>query len=179
MMRRVPLKRGTPMPRGKPMARQTKRLPFVAKDRVAEKAKYGISKREHMIAHPYCQIWIARRGLDEALVIANDGFIGHDFVAPRATQIHHRNKSRGERLFDPRWLMSACDYEHDYVEHNRLWARAEGFLLPLEADENGITPDGTQHLTTEQLMAKKPCLARAESSSSAQAGNSPGQSTRK
>ncbi len=118
-----------------------------------------------MIGALCCAVAIARFGLDEAEVIALgrgcSAWVtvpaagGGDFMIGRSDQIHHRNKGRGARLNDERWWMATALTSHDYVEDHKEWARAEGYLLPFQADADGRWGDGNQALETPALMVSK------------------------
>jgi hypothetical protein len=71
---------------------------------------------------------------------------------PLATEIHHRNRSNGKRYVDDRFFMSACRAAHAWAESNPITARAIGILLSINARPDGSMPDGSQCLTTEELM---------------------------
>lgn len=151
------MKRKTGIKRYTPLARSKKRIPRIRPERRREKATYKIQNVAYLEAHPFCQITIAIHRQTEERILANNGFYTIAGVMrriPFATQVHHRNKCRGARLTDERFFMSACDDEHWHVENGKAWAREIGnqFLLPLEADADGRTPDGRQWLTTPELL---------------------------
>jgi hypothetical protein len=107
-------------------------------------------------------ITIAMLGLDEAEVLChwnrlfqNAGPIIGGVRILRAREVHHRNKGRGARLNDQRWWMAASRQAHDNTENHKTWARAEGYLLPIQADAEGRWGDGNQALTTPELMESK------------------------
>jgi hypothetical protein len=146
----IPLLRAAPRQKAK-----RRRIPRAKPERRRQRADYDAQRKDYLQAHPFCQIWIARYGLREAQVIAADGratIHGVPCRAPRADQIHHRNKCYGARLTDERWWMGACLDQHEWVEGDKFTARATGFLLPLEADADGRSPGG-QALTTPAFMA--------------------------
>lgn len=128
------------------------RMRRVTPRRREENAQYWLLHGEYLERHPFCQISIAMAGADEAQVIANNGRWQRQDM-PRSTQVHHRNKSRGARKNDVRWWMAASQTGHDLVEGNKRQARNEGFLLPLEATDDGWLPDGSRALETPALMA--------------------------
>lgn len=142
----------------------------VSKRRRREKQEYGPERAAHLTEHPLCQLTIARYRLDERRVLeawaawkfnlvagvtGQPVFQVDGLVIPYATEIHHRNKCYGARLTDRRWFASASRFGHDWVEGNKTQARAEGFLLPLEADPDGRLPDGSQCLTTDEWIAER------------------------
>lgn len=135
-----------------------------------QKDDYLPLRERYLVEHPLCQVTIARLGLDEAEVLrafeADDdgapgfptwaaGFHYRGRLIPFARQIHHRNKSRGARLNDVRFWMSADPAAHDWVEDGKEAARATGFLLPLEADAEGRLPDGTACQQTPDFMRSR------------------------
>ena len=152
------LKRYTPLKRS-PLKRSTTRLARQSTKRAKETNSYRRIAAAYLNAHPICQIWIARMGFKESEVLQDYCDFGCTFyrglLAPKATQIHHRNKRNGVRLCDTRWFMSACDHEHDQVENRKAWAREQGFLLDISADPDGMTPAGVRGLETPDLMRLK------------------------
>lgn len=150
IQRRKPLTRKTPIKRTG--------LKRITKERSGQRRMYNKDCFEYLLAHPFCQIYLARYRIDEESVIAlsKESQSGIIFIngqlVPRATQIHHRNKARGERLLDKRWWMSACDLEHNWVETHKEEARKLGLLLPIQADAHGRWGAGQQALTTYELI---------------------------
>ena len=165
----MPLNRYTPLRRTSGLKRtghleRKSRLSHVSKRRNEERNEYRRRSRAYLAAHPFCQVFIAIHGLVEADVIASCGRVDTPagaFYVPPATEIHHRNKGRGRRLNDERWWLAASRRWHDYVESRKDWARQEGYLLPLEADEDGKTPSGERALETPEFLEKKALLPRA------------------
>ena len=103
--------------------------------RLEETSLYHYRRKQFLLAHPYCQVWLAEHGIDEATAIRDLGFVrlagpsGPATVVPLSTEIHHRNKRRGADLLDQKhWLAVSTD-AHRRIEANKAWARAEGFLL--------------------------------------------------
>ncbi len=133
---------------------RAKRIPRITDERAAQRRLYNLRRLRYLAEHPFCQIVIACRGLDEAAVIAGKGWVS-GFKVPRANQIHHRNKARHERLLDERWWMSASVDGHNYVEMHKRWARENGFLLPMQADADGRWGSGNQALETPAFMASQ------------------------
>ena len=131
----------------------------ITNERASERRQYGKQVAAYLEAHPWCQIWIASRGLDETKLIGDAGWCngpkGELICAPRSTQIHHRNKCRGARLLDERWWMAAAPASHDFVERYKSWARDEGYLLPFQADADGKWGSGNQALETSALIQSK------------------------
>lgn len=164
----------------KPAGRKPKKpLPRSKPERRRQWVDYGKQRKEHLWAHPLCQLTIAKHRLDEKEVLAQleverqtgqgdvlwgmavmqqgsqAGFHFKGVVIPWADQIHHRNKCDGVRLADARWFASAGSWMHGWVENHKDQARSEGYLLPFEADANGRLPDGSQCLTTDEWLATR------------------------
>lgn len=163
-MKRTPLKRGTKGLRRTGWLRRKKPMARVSERRRRQRAAYGPAEKAHLDAHPFCQLTIAYCRFDEAAVLRRgaglnasncQGLFFQGVLIPIATEVHHRNKAREERLADPRWMASASRRMHDWVENHKDQARAEGYLLPLEADKDGRLPNGSQCLTTDQWLAAR------------------------
>jgi hypothetical protein len=140
------------------------RLRRISPERAAENREYAKRKAAYLVEHPLDMVAIAMAGLDEAEVVAHYRtrtggnpfsfrFDGH--VIPVATQVHHRLKRHGARLLDERWWMATASASHDLVENRKDWARAEGYLLPIQADAEGRWGAGNQALVTSDLMRSK------------------------
>lgn len=142
------------IPRSSPLKRSTTPIRRVSRPRRVQNQDYAKVKAEYLSTHPFCQITIARLGLDESLVIVGNGWCEGCFI-PRATTIHHRNKRDGDRLTDVRWFLSGCWRQHDWVEANKQLARSLGFLLPIQADKDGAWGSGNQGLHTPAFMASR------------------------
>lgn len=146
------LTRRTPLKRSGNLRRSTSK-------RRTERAQYSRAKIEFLSRHPFDQIYIAYNRLDEVDIIANGGYwkdaFGRLQHAPTSNQIHHRNKCRHGRLNDERWWMATSSAYHERVENCKEWARSYGFLLPIQADEDGKWGAGQQALTTPELLAAR------------------------
>lgn len=132
---------------------------------------YHVLRARYLIEHPFCQITIARLGFSEERVLAKargldatncEGIYFEGQLIPIATQIHHRNKRLGRRQNDARFWLAAAPGPHEWVEGDKAAARAAGYLLPLEADEDGVLPDGTACDETPAFMQKKVLSRRPE-----------------
>jgi len=103
--------------------------------------------RAFLNAHPCCQaqkfVWKLEHDPTQVMTFIHC-----------ANQVHHRNKARGARLLDQRWWMAVGPQYHEEIETRKEWARKVGLLLPLEADADGRLPDGTQCLTTDELLKR-------------------------
>lgn len=168
------IQRRTPIRRGKPPRR-------VSSKRREQNKQYSGDRVLYLIEHPLCQIYIAEHGINEAdavaafrdqggvagpacfgspfAAISRTSFNGHKI--PIATQIHHRNKTRGERKLDERFWMSASPKMHNEVEDRKQWARDRGLLLPFNADADGRMPDGIRWMTTPEMIEFRAGLAAA------------------
>lgn len=49
--------------------------------------------------------------------------------APRATDIHHKNKRHGARLNDETHWLAVCREEHEWIHRNPSEARERGWLI--------------------------------------------------
>lgn len=136
------------------------RINRVSAKRAEQNCKYIVAREGFLRLHPVCQIWICEKQYDESEVVAayhagQRTFRGE--LMPQATQIHHRNKRHGERLLDERWWMAVCRANHERVEANKSWARDKGYLLPINADDDGKVCYGIneyQFATTAEAMAR-------------------------
>lgn len=84
-----------------------------------------------LLAHPYCQVWLAEHRIAEEIVICQRGRVlldGAIVCAPLSTEIHHRNKGRGVDLLDPRGWLAVSSDAHRRIEANKTWARARRYL---------------------------------------------------
>lgn len=117
--------------------KRTSGLPKVSKKRRAANSEYSERRKRYLEEHPYCQIFIKLRDLNEADVIKNNGTtMGRDMVhgvkvhyVPRATTIHHTKKPRCKYLNDESTWLSASMEWHDWVENHKADARRLGLLF--------------------------------------------------
>lgn len=115
-LRRVPLRRISPRRR-------------------AEQEAYGPRAATFLLQHPYCQVWLAERGISEDFAREHRGILDLGFgvprvFVPRSEVIHHRNKRRGPRLLDESEWMAVSHAAHRRIENNKAWARDRGYLRP-------------------------------------------------
>jgi hypothetical protein len=107
------------------------RLAPVSARRLHESWLYEYRRKQFLAAHPYCQVWLAEHGVEEADAIHNGGRVevnGTLLTVPLSTEIHHKNKRRGFDLLDPsEWLAVSAD-AHRRIESEKDWARARGYL---------------------------------------------------
>lgn len=100
--------------------------------RLEQTSLYLYRRKLFLLAHPYCQVWLAEHGVAEAEALRGGGVIevgGATAIIPLATEIHHQNKRRGRDLLDQQYWMAVSTYGHRRIEANKAWARAQGFLL--------------------------------------------------
>ena len=143
-------------------------MPRVSPKRRKQGPAYARLRAEHLWNHPLCQITIALERLDEPSLVAEyrascltgpieirvikAGIAGWTRIDP-ATQIHHRNKSNGDRYLKKEFFMSAGAAGHDWAERHKDEARRIGVLCPINARPDGSLPDGGRCLTTDELLA--------------------------
>jgi len=145
MKRNAPLLRRTPLRRSnKPIARSPIRR--VSKKRSGQLREYSKRRAIFLALHPVCEVWCAenwwewipappgcgpwyRRVGDESGSAVNDNVLLNNHGAPRADQVHHKNKRRGEMLLDEAFWLAVCDEKHKRIENNLAWARERGFSL--------------------------------------------------
>lgn len=154
IQRKKPLRRKTPLKRGGPVYR----IPKIKAKRLSERREYSRAKAAYLLAHPFCQVFLARNGIDEREVMRDySGSSGAVYFKgkkiPWSNQIHHRNKCRGVLLNDQRWWIACCPAEHEWIENNKGTARLLGFLLPIQANAEGEWGDGNKAQTTPEMMA--------------------------
>ncbi len=118
-MKRTALVRHTPLRR-------------VSLRRLEQLRSYAARRAQFLRDHPYCQLWLAEHGVDEARTIRERGvlpFGGQPRVqVPRSATVHHRNKRRGGRLLDEREWLAVSWTGHRRIEDHKAWARDRGFL---------------------------------------------------
>jgi len=97
-----------------------------------------VRRTAFLIAHPWCQVWLAENGVKQADV--NDrGFaevedasdvekVGRYFMkCPASCDIHH-TKKRGRFLLDESTWMAVSRVYHEKIHTNPSWARERGYL---------------------------------------------------
>jgi hypothetical protein len=94
---------------------------------------YRWRSRQFPLKHPYCQVWLAENNIPEEDAILLQGravLNGVTVSIPLSTEIHHKNKRRGDDLLDQEYWMAVSEDAHRKIESNKDWARAMNFLLP-------------------------------------------------
>ena len=157
LARKTPLKR-TGFKR-KPGAK--KKMAFISTiglERSRELDEYSRRRKAYLAEHPLCQIFIARNRLSEGDLIRalKTVAILHPPVGLQyATEIHHRNKRNGRRLNIERFWMACCREQHEWVESHKDEARKLGLLCPINADPEGVMPNGSVCLPTSELIIRR------------------------
>lgn len=119
------------MQRRTPLNRRSKPIRKVSLKRLAQLTEYYDAARTYMADHPICMVWLVENGFKNYHVTldASSVMIFRTMGAPAATEVHHKNKRRGKRLTDQTHWMAVCRHNHERIENNKAWARANGFLL--------------------------------------------------
>ena len=100
--------------------------------RLEETWLYQYRRKGFLMAHPYCQLWLAEQGIAEADAIRQGGCVeinGMVASIPLSTEIHHKNKRRGADLLDTSFWLAVAQNSHRRIEANKAWARTAGFLV--------------------------------------------------
>lgn len=82
-----------------------KRSPLrrISARRLEETWLYCYRCRQFLLAHPYCQVWLAEHGVAESTAIHQQGRVAVGGVivsVPLSSQVHHKNKRRCADLLD-------------------------------------------------------------------------------
>lgn len=170
MKRKVPLRRSA-APQRRSWLRRSGRPRAESQGHRERRLAYGPLREAYLEEHPFCQVTIARYTFRETDVLARarglnrsncQGIFYQGILIPIATEIHHRNKARGPRKTDVRFWISSSRKGHDWIEDEKKAARATGFLLPFEADQDGRLPDGTFGLQTPAFMKSREVIVAPE-----------------
>ena len=107
----------TNLRRGKPIRR-------VSKKRAAQLREYARLRAVYLRQHPYCEVWLSERGIDEyALHIPWVPF------SARSTEIHHKAGRTGWRLNDTSQWLAVCREAHEWIHDHPAEARKRGYLI--------------------------------------------------
>lgn len=123
------MKRTSPLRRSKPIRK-------VSTKRAKQLREYFARRVYFLRENPICQVWMRENGWTrrDASWFTKDGcdvnctFLMHVHHAPAATEVHHVAKRRGEMLNDERHWLAVCRHNHERIEQNKSWARANGYL---------------------------------------------------
>lgn len=123
------MKRTAPLRRSKPIRK-------VSLKRARQLREYSARRTYYLREHPICEVWLKENGWRQTDEIFSKGPICASYnglitiwSAPTATEIHHTNKRRGAMLNDERYWLAVCRENHERIENDKAWARANGFLL--------------------------------------------------
>jgi len=95
--------------------------------------RYRERQRRFLREHPFCEFWLACRGATQAEAIAARGWVRCNGVwrrALRSSEVHHRDKRRGNRLLDETQWLAVSRRSHRWIEEHKRAARESGFLRP-------------------------------------------------
>jgi len=100
-------------------------------------AEYNTLKDEFLKEHPYCQWFLAEKGIKEVFVRTGsgpiggikDGFRSIEYRIPLATEIHHA-KGRGKYLLDTSTWMSVSSEGHRAIHADPKTSYEKGYMLP-------------------------------------------------
>lgn len=130
------MKRTSPLLRSKPIRK-------VSAKRAKQLREYSARRIYFLRENPICQVWLHENGWarhDSGIYTkkvtdqihtqktALDLLGDPHFFAPAATEVHHVAKRRGEMLNDERNWLAVCRHNHERIEQNKSWARANGYL---------------------------------------------------
>tara|TARA_R110000868_G_scaffold93805_2_gene259384 strand:+ start:5583 stop:5972 length:390 start_codon:yes stop_codon:yes gene_type:complete len=118
----------------KPKGRAPRRRlrPVSAKRGVA--ARYYAAARLFFLArHPYCQVFIARMGLDEVALKQWGGHYAdiHGLLrrAPTSDDVHHKAGRTGTNYLDEQTWLAVSRQEHEWIHAHPSEARKRGWLV--------------------------------------------------
>lgn len=128
------MKRTAPLRRSKPIRK-------VSTKRAAQLRDYAKLRQAYLAAHPICEVWLrenkwSQHPTNPEIWQQTTGTLKQSTKfsliasgAPEATEIHHTNKRRGAMLNDQTHWLAVCRENHERIENNKAWARANGYLL--------------------------------------------------
>lgn len=119
------------MQRRTPLKRRSKPIRQVSVKRSAQLREYFVARDRYLKDHPICMVWLAENGFANFRAVLDCSSVTtfRAMGAPMATEVHHANKRTGARLLDETHWMAVCRANHNRIENNKSWARANGFLL--------------------------------------------------
>lgn len=125
------------------LPRRSKPIRKVSTKRARQLREYSARRIYFLRENPICQVWLRengwaliRPGIYTRMVrpftfvqkTATDLLDDPHFNAPLATEVHHVAKRRGAMLNDERHWLAVCRHNHERIEQNKSWARANGYL---------------------------------------------------
>jgi hypothetical protein len=95
--------------------------------------EYSKKRKAFLLAHPYCEVFLIRKGLTEKDSVLWGGQYFHRptmtvYWAPRSVDIHHRAGRIGAKLLDESDWIAASREEHEWVHAHPKEARSLGLL---------------------------------------------------
>ena len=92
--------------------------------------EYARLQKEFLAAHPFCQVFLHKRGIHEAylLVCFRFGIGPRISKIPASTEIHHK-KGRGKYLLDTSTWMAVSRDAHLWIHDNPKEARELGYII--------------------------------------------------
>ena len=106
--------------------------PMSAKRKVAAKS-YSAQRAKFLAAHPYCQVFIARTGLDEEALIQWQGCYRDAFGvfsrAPESCDVHHKAGRTGTNYLDQSTWLAVSRHEHEWIHAHPSLAREAGWMI--------------------------------------------------
>lgn len=128
------MKRTAPLRRSKPIRK-------VSLKRARQLREYSARRTYYLREHPVCEVWLrehqwfwnrthySKQISTHMIIHCTPAELIERYHAPSATEIHHTNKRRGAMLNDERHWLAVCRENHQRIENDKSWARANGFLL--------------------------------------------------
>lgn len=117
-------------PNGKAPRKRVK--PVSAKRKLAARS-YSAARMFFLASHPYCQVFIARMGLNETAVKQWGGYYSDVYGAlrraPTSDDVHHTAGRTGTNYLDERTWLAVSRQEHEWIHAHPSEARKRGWLL--------------------------------------------------
>lgn len=119
------------------LLRRSKPIRKVSTKRARQLREYNARRVYFLREHPICQVWLRENGwthgedgwfYSDKMSQVSSVFLMHVHRAPASTEVHHVAKRRGAMLNDERHWLAVCRHNHDRIESNKSWARANGYL---------------------------------------------------
>ena len=111
--------------------KRTRLAPMSAK-RKRDHAIYMKKRAAFLEAHPFCQVWIQRMGLDEEAVIQWGGnykdLAGEFGIVPRSEDVHHVAGRSGSNYLDESTWLAVSREQHESIHSHPSFARRQGWL---------------------------------------------------
>jgi hypothetical protein len=141
-----PLPKPPPRQKAKKKPFKRSRIRRVSKGRAKDMKVYSERRRAFLEAHPWCQIWLKRRGISEdvvresqmmlgsrAIVTGNDPVDGFSAWQvgwiPASCDVHHSKGRTGKNYLDETTWVAASRDEHEWAHRHPSQARELGLLV--------------------------------------------------